>query len=211
MNQKSFNARVESTDSNPRPSLTSRYRSYLPLAPGLLKLIGDGALTTKPTSPPNSPNARDSTAGSFKSNEPLVKSAADFSYSANQYAGNGYRIAGDAGCELFPLHFSMYEMFIYNSTAFIDPFFSSGIHLALTSALSAASTICAALRGDCSEREAAEWHTKRVAISYTRSLFPGSDRCSVISCRFQISSSCTRCLQTNSSTKHRCSIRYRRR
>ena len=52
--------------------------------------------------------------------------------------------------------------------AFIDPFFSSGVHLALTSALSAASTICAALGGDCSERDAAEWHTKRVATSYTR-------------------------------------------
>lgn len=53
-------------------------------------------------------------------------------------------------------------------SAFIDPFFSSGVHLALTSALSAASTICAALRGDCSELEAADWHTKRIATSYTR-------------------------------------------
>ena len=52
--------------------------------------------------------------------------------------------------------------------AFIDPFFSSGIHLAMTSALSAASTICAELRGDCTELEAAEWHTKRVSTSYTR-------------------------------------------
>ncbi|KAJ7647619.1 FAD binding domain-containing protein [Roridomyces roridus] len=78
-----------------------------------------------------------------------VKSATDFSYSAPSYAGTGYRIVGDAG-------------------AFIDPFFSSGIHLALTSALSAAATICAAIRGDCSEATAADWHTKRVSTSYTR-------------------------------------------
>ncbi|KAJ3757385.1 hypothetical protein EV360DRAFT_95249 [Lentinula raphanica] len=78
-----------------------------------------------------------------------VRSASDFSYSAPSYAGKGYRIAGDAG-------------------AFIDPFFSSGIHLAFTGALSAAASICASRRGDCTESEAAIWHTKRVAVSYTR-------------------------------------------
>lgn len=52
--------------------------------------------------------------------------------------------------------------------AFIDPFFSSGVHLAFTSALSAAASICASLRNDCPEVSAAEWHTKRVATSYTR-------------------------------------------
>ncbi|KAJ6576858.1 FAD binding domain-containing protein [Mycena sp. CBHHK59/15] len=78
-----------------------------------------------------------------------VKSATNFSYSAPSYADRGYRIVGDAG-------------------SFIDPFFSSGIHLALTSALSAASTICASIRGDCSEAVAADWHTKRVSTSYTR-------------------------------------------
>jgi hypothetical protein len=52
--------------------------------------------------------------------------------------------------------------------AFIDPFFSSGVHLALTSALSAAATICATIRGDVSESEAAKWHSGRVATSFTR-------------------------------------------
>ena len=99
MNQKSYNAKATSTDTAPVPSLTSRYRSYLPLAPGLVELIGDGILTTKPVSPPNSPNGNDSSANDFRSNEPLVKSATDFSYSADQYAGNGYRIVGDAGCK----------------------------------------------------------------------------------------------------------------
>jgi len=78
-----------------------------------------------------------------------VKSATDFSYSAPLYGDCGYRIIGDAG-------------------AFIDPFFSSGVHLALTSALSAASTICASIRGNCTEAVAADWHTKRVSTSYTR-------------------------------------------
>ncbi|PFH53774.1 hypothetical protein AMATHDRAFT_1004 [Amanita thiersii Skay4041] len=78
-----------------------------------------------------------------------VRSASDFSYSAPSYAGSNYRIIGDAA-------------------AFIDPFFSSGIHLALTSALSAASSVCASIRGHCSEACASQWHTKRVATSYTR-------------------------------------------
>lgn len=55
--------------------------------------------------------------------------------------------------------------------AFIDPFFSSGVHLAMTSALSAAATICASLRRQCSEAEAALWHTRRVSTSYTRYAF----------------------------------------
>jgi flavin-dependent dehydrogenase len=52
--------------------------------------------------------------------------------------------------------------------AFIDPFFSSGIHLAMTSGLSAAASIAASIRGDCPESDAAEWHTQRVGLSYTR-------------------------------------------
>jgi flavine halogenase len=45
-----------------------------------------------------------------------IKAASDWSYSASTYASPYVRIAGDAGC-------------------FIDPFFSSGVHLALASAL----------------------------------------------------------------------------
>src|ERR1700684_210767 len=52
--------------------------------------------------------------------------------------------------------------------AFIDPFFSSGIHLAMTGGLSAAASIAASIRGDCPESHAAEWHTQRIGISYTR-------------------------------------------
>ncbi|KAJ5381789.1 uncharacterized protein N7496_004217 [Penicillium cataractarum] len=80
-----------------------------------------------------------------------VKSASDWSYSASSYASPFVRVVGDAGC-------------------FIDPFFSSGVHLAMASGLSAAATICASKHGDCSENTAADWHSKKVAEGYTRFL-----------------------------------------
>lgn len=80
-----------------------------------------------------------------------IKSASDWSYSASYYATENVRIVGDAGC-------------------FIDPYFSSGVHLALSSALSAAVTIRSAMRGDCSEQTAMKWHSSKVAEGYTRFL-----------------------------------------
>ncbi|KAF2420220.1 FAD/NAD(P)-binding domain-containing protein [Tothia fuscella] len=80
-----------------------------------------------------------------------VKSASDWSYSAPAYASRNTRLAGDAGC-------------------FIDPFFSSGVHLALASGLSAAVTTAASIRGDCDEMTAALWHSKKTAEGYTRFL-----------------------------------------
>jgi len=80
-----------------------------------------------------------------------IRTASDYSYSASSYAGSHFRLAGDAA-------------------SFIDPFFSSGVHLAITSGLSAAATICASIRGDCSEDEAHRWHSIRVGASYTRFL-----------------------------------------
>ncbi|KAK8116963.1 FAD/NAD(P)-binding domain-containing protein [Apiospora kogelbergensis] len=80
-----------------------------------------------------------------------VKAASDYSYSASAYAFPYARIVGDAGC-------------------FIDPYFSSGVHLALTGGLAAATTIAAAIRGDCDETTAADWHSKKIADAYTRFL-----------------------------------------
>ena len=80
-----------------------------------------------------------------------VKYASDWSYSASTYGSPYLRIVGDAG-------------------AFIDPYFSSGVHLALSGALSAAVTICAARRGDCDEQAAWKWHSDQVAERYTRFL-----------------------------------------
>ena len=78
-----------------------------------------------------------------------IKSASDYSYSSSSYALPNLRVVGDAGC-------------------FIDPYFSSGVHLALASALSAATTICAARRGDCDEATAANWHSQKVTDGYER-------------------------------------------
>jgi len=80
-----------------------------------------------------------------------VKYASDWSYNASQYASPGVRIVGDAG-------------------AFIDPYFSSGVHLALSGALSAAVTICASIRGDCDEKTAWKWHSSQISDRYTRFL-----------------------------------------
>ncbi|KAL3476354.1 FAD/NAD(P)-binding domain-containing protein [Aspergillus californicus] len=80
-----------------------------------------------------------------------TKSASDWSYSADTYASPYLRIAGDAGC-------------------FIDPYFSSGVHLAMASGLSAAMTIQASRRGDCDELAAAKWHSAKVTEGYTRFL-----------------------------------------
>ena len=80
-----------------------------------------------------------------------IKHASDWSYSASAYSSPYLRIAGDAGC-------------------FIDPYFSSGVHLAYASGLSAAMTICAAMKGHCGEATAAKWHSTKVAEGYTRFL-----------------------------------------
>ncbi|KAJ3572209.1 hypothetical protein NP233_g3234 [Leucocoprinus birnbaumii] len=80
-----------------------------------------------------------------------VRSAADFSYAADKYAGNRYRIIGDA-------------------SAFIDPFFSSGVHLALLGGLTAATSIAASIRKQCTEEMAWEFHDVKVATAYTRFL-----------------------------------------
>ena len=96
-----------------------------------------------------SPNLRDLIGnGKFVSN---VKTASDYSYSASSYSFPYARIVGDAGC-------------------FIDPYFSSGVHLALTSGLSAATTISASIRGQVDEELGSEWHTKKFSDAYTRFL-----------------------------------------
>ena len=80
-----------------------------------------------------------------------VKAASDWSYNASCYASPNCRIVGDAGC-------------------FIDPYFSSGVHLAFSSALSAATTLRASMRGDTDEKTAMQWHSSKVSEGYTRFL-----------------------------------------
>ena len=80
-----------------------------------------------------------------------IKAASDWSYSASYYAILNFRIVGDSGCS-------------------IDPCFSFGVHTALSCALSAATTFCAAMRGDCDENTAFKWHSSKIAEGYTRFL-----------------------------------------
>ena len=53
-------------------------------------------------------------------------------------------------------------------TDFVDPFFSSGVHIALTGALAAATTICASMKGQVDEPTAQEWHDYKVGVAHTR-------------------------------------------
>ncbi|KAJ7153561.1 FAD/NAD(P)-binding domain-containing protein [Mycena crocata] len=86
-----------------------------------------------------------------KPDAPMISAASDYSYHASSYAGPHYRLVGDAA-------------------AFIDPYFSSGVHLALSAGLSAAASICAVIKGQCTEADAAKFHHKKVDSSYTRFL-----------------------------------------
>jgi hypothetical protein len=83
MNEKMYRAKsqqplappVFTQGSSSNSHLTIRYLSNISLAPGVVKLITFSGVL----------------------DEGSVKSASDFSYSAPSYAGNGYRIIGDAG------------------------------------------------------------------------------------------------------------------
>lgn len=135
-------------------SLQDIYLHQLKLAPGLSSdLIPNAKLVEK-------------------EGGPLVRQASDYSYSATEYAGPGYRLVGDAACQfsLFRrLITTLSEKLIYLA-GFIDPFFSSGVHLALTGALSAAGTIASSIRDTVTEEECATWHNTKVSVAYTRFL-----------------------------------------
>ena len=81
--------------------------------------------------------------------EPQTHVWQDYSYVAERFAGPHYRLAGDAA-------------------GFIDPFFSSGVHMAFMGALSAAATICSSLKGEVDESQAASFHDRTVRRAYTR-------------------------------------------
>jgi flavin-dependent dehydrogenase len=83
------------------------------------------------------------------SREGEIRTWRDYSYFASGFAGRSYRLAGDAA-------------------GFIDPLFSTGVHLAFLGALSSAATICAVLRGEISEEVALTFHQRCLSQSYTR-------------------------------------------
>ncbi|VDB92353.1 unnamed protein product [Peniophora sp. CBMAI 1063] len=129
-----------------------RYLHALDLAPTIKELLGPQAELSRHGDPSRAARAtEDASTGTDAWEDAFIRTASDFSYSAASYAGEGYRIVGDAG-------------------AFIDPFFSSGIHLAMTSGLSAAASIASAIRSEVAESDASSWYTSRVTVSYTRFL-----------------------------------------
>lgn len=75
----------------------------------------------------------------------------DYSYNAECFSGPGYFLAGDAAC-------------------FLDPLLSTGVHLAMYSALLAAASIASVLRGEVTESEAATYYEQSYRQSYLRFL-----------------------------------------
>lgn len=77
-----------------------------------------------------------------------VRAEQDYSYVAERFSGPGYVMIGDAAC-------------------FLDPLLSTGVHLALFSALAASASIAAIIQGDATEDKALAYfeHTYRRAYA----------------------------------------------
>jgi flavine halogenase len=78
-----------------------------------------------------------------------VRSWRDYSYVSDAFAGPGYRLVGDAA-------------------AFIDPLFSTGVHMALLGAASSAATIASHERGEIDEATAIAFHDRCIRKNYVR-------------------------------------------
>lgn len=75
----------------------------------------------------------------------------DYSYATERFAGPGYFLAGDAAC-------------------FLDPLLSTGVHLAMFSALLAAASLASVLRGEVTEEEARTFYSHSYQQTYLRFL-----------------------------------------
>lgn len=80
-----------------------------------------------------------------------VYSEQDYSYANESFCGPGYFMAGDAAC-------------------FLDPLLSSGVHLAMFSAMLAAASIGSIFRGEVTEGEAGSFYEKSYRQAYLRFL-----------------------------------------
>jgi flavine halogenase len=78
-----------------------------------------------------------------------VRTWRDYSYISDAFAGPGYRLVGDAA-------------------AFIDPLFSTGVHLAFLGAVSAAATIASRIRDEVDEDAAITFHDGCIRKAYVR-------------------------------------------
>ncbi len=78
-----------------------------------------------------------------------VRAETDYSYVAERFCGPGYMLVGDAAC-------------------FLDPLLSTGVHLALYSALNAAACIASVCRGEVTEEAASNFYEVSYRRAYTR-------------------------------------------
>ena len=85
--------------------------------------------------------------GASQVSEALV--VKDWSYSCDRFVGDGYILAGDAAC-------------------FVDPLFSSGVHLALTSGVLAAAYVTSALKDPSLREPAARVYEELYRTQYGR-------------------------------------------
>lgn len=80
-----------------------------------------------------------------------VKLETDYSYAAESFCGPGFFLCGDAAC-------------------FLDPLLSTGVHLAMLSALLGAASVASLLRGEVSEPQALSFFEKSYRQAYLRFL-----------------------------------------
>ncbi len=80
-----------------------------------------------------------------------LKVETDYSYRAEAFCGPGYFMTGDAAC-------------------FLDPLLSTGVHLAMYSAMIAAASLASILRGEVDEAAAQRYFETSYRQSYTRFL-----------------------------------------
>lgn len=80
-----------------------------------------------------------------------IKAESDYSYVTDTFAGPGHLIAGDAAC-------------------FLDPLLSTGVHLAMYSAMLSAATISSILSDGVTERDAMNFYEKAYRTAYERLL-----------------------------------------
>jgi len=80
-----------------------------------------------------------------------LKTESDYSYAAESFCGPGYFLCGDAAC-------------------FLDPLLSTGVHLAMLSAMLSAAAITSVVSGEVSEQEAQSFFEKSYRQAYLRFL-----------------------------------------
>jgi flavin-dependent dehydrogenase len=80
-----------------------------------------------------------------------LKLEQDYSYTADRFAGPGFFLAGDSAC-------------------FLDPLLSTGVHLAMFSALLAAACICSLDRGEIGDAAAQQFYEDSYRRTYLRLL-----------------------------------------